>query len=229
VRRNGVWHESSLFVGRGRYGLVNGAVPTGEKSAVKRRGSAAAPGAHLRIKCGTMAISNQVSAAADRRLRGRAPSECHVDGRTQPRASPYSAACRRRGQPRTDTRGVRARAGPFVATDPASAPVPNYRAAHAPPPLPGPAAYAASRGAPNKSQAAPMAWPPAVQACIILISPRSQARASSIARCGRSSPGCACSKKVPHVLRATHHRHTTPCTKCSSHQNPDHMTINRQL
>jgi hypothetical protein len=50
-------------------------------------------------------------------------------------------------------------------------------------------AYAAYRAAPCRSLAAPIAWPPAVRASIILTSPRTQARACSIARRGRGSPG----------------------------------------
>src|SRR5215216_1304153 len=55
-------------------------------------------------------------------------------------------------------------------------------------------ACAASRAAPNRSLAAALAWPAAVRAGVIVISPRAQARARSIARRGRSSPGRACSK-----------------------------------
>jgi hypothetical protein len=44
-----------------------------------------------------------------------------------------------------------------------------------------PAAYAAFRAAPRRSLAAPIAWPPAARASIILTSPRTQARACSIA------------------------------------------------
>jgi hypothetical protein len=36
-------------------------------------------------------------------------------------------------------------------------------------------------GCPRRSLAAPMAWPPAARACIIFTSPRTQARACSIA------------------------------------------------
>jgi hypothetical protein len=40
-----------------------------------------------------------------------------------------------------------------------------------------PAAYAACRAAPRSSLVAPIAWPPAERGCIILTSPRTQARA----------------------------------------------------
>jgi hypothetical protein len=50
------------------------------------------------------------------------------------------------------------------------------------------------RGAEQVSLAAALAWPAAVRAGVIMISPRAQARASSIVRRGRSSPGRACSK-----------------------------------
>jgi hypothetical protein len=52
----------------------------------------------------------QVRLKPDCQPRVMRPALLRADGRTQPRASPYSAACRRRGQPRTATRGVRARA-----------------------------------------------------------------------------------------------------------------------
>src|SRR6266508_3598546 len=52
-----------------------------------------------------------------------------------------------------------------------------------------PAAYAACRAAPRRSLAAPIAWPPAARACIIVTSPRTQARACSIDSRGRGSSG----------------------------------------
>ena len=48
--------------------------------------------------------------------------------------------------------------------------------------------------APRRSRAAALAWPAAVRASAHVISPRAQARPSSIARRGRSSVGRACSK-----------------------------------
>ena len=44
-----------------------------------------------------------------------------------------------------------------------------------------PAAYAACRAAPRRSLAAPIAWPAAVRAWVMVISPRAHARACSIA------------------------------------------------
>src|SRR5664279_2343857 len=58
-----------------------------------------------------------------------------------------------------------------------------------------PAAYAVWRGAPLRSRAAAIAWPPAVRAWDIVISPRTQARACSIACRGRGSSGRADSNR----------------------------------
>ena len=52
----------------------------------------------------------------------------------------------------------------------------------------------ASFAAPATSLAAAFAKA-ALRACVIVSSPRAQARASSMARRGRSSPGCSCSKR----------------------------------
>jgi len=65
-----------------------------------------------------------------------------------------------------------------------------------------PAAYAANRAAPVSGLAAELAAPPAARACIIFTSPRTQARACSIARRGRGSEGSTVSKR---------------CSTCSAH------------